>query len=183
MKSQIFLLLGALLLVQIVHSAPAESESSTTPVTSTTTSTTTTPSSTDTSSTTTAAPKTDANETTQPSVAVSSSHDQHQVNSSFTCFDRSIGYYADIERNCQVYHFCILGDYNGEAVYQRISYLCLNDTLFDQQILDCVPEAKMSAKCAESAKYFWESNKTLRESVQGNGKSTQDKSANSTESH
>lgn len=87
--------------------------------------------------------------------------------SSFTCFNRTIGYYGDVERECKIYHFCLLGDYNGEIVYQRISYLCLNETVFDQQALDCVDSKSVNAPCVDSPKFYEESNRLLRDAVVG----------------
>nr|ATU82869.1 secreted Chitin-binding peritrophin-like protein [Pristhesancus plagipennis] len=49
---------------------------------------------------------------------------------SFSCQDRPIGYYADVETNCQVYHMC------GEGGRQY-SYTCPNTTLFHQRMLIC----------------------------------------------
>lgn len=91
----------------------------------------------------------------------------HIINktSTFTCFGREMGYYADTERDCRIYFFCMAGDYNGELVYQRISYLCLNEDVFDQQALDCVPAAKSTTKCAESGHYFSTSNQVLRSAI------------------
>lgn len=87
--------------------------------------------------------------------------------SSFTCFNRTIGYYGDVERECKIYHFCLLGDYNGETVYQRISYLCLNETVFDQQALDCVDPKSVNAPCTDSPRFYQESNRLLRDAVVG----------------
>lgn len=92
----------------------------------------------------------------------------HAAASSFTCFNRSIGYYGDIDHDCKIYHFCLLGDYNGETVYQRISYLCLNETMFDQQALDCVEQSNMTAPCKESPNFYDQSNKMLRDAIVGN---------------
>lgn len=114
---------------------------------------------------------------TTSSMAVSSAHDQLNA-SSFTCYGRLIGYYGDIEHDCKVYHFCLLGDYNGDPVYQRISYLCLNNTVFDQQALDCVEPAKMSSPCKESANFYDSSNAILREAIVGNQKSAESDTAN-----
>lgn len=101
-------------------------------------------------------------------MAVSSAQDPaHAQNTSFTCFSRAVGYYADVDSACKVYHFCMLGDYNGQEVYQRISYLCLNDTVFDQQALDCVDSAKMMAPCADSPRHYDESNTILRKAMIG----------------
>lgn len=48
----------------------------------------------------------------------------------FSCTGRPVGYYADLETNCQVYHMC--GE--GERQY---SYMCPNTTLFHQRMLIC----------------------------------------------
>lgn len=107
---------------------------------------------------------------TTASMAVSQAHDMSLNTSSFTCYGRSIGYYADAEHDCKVYHFCLLGEYNGDTVYQRISYLCLNETKFDQQALDCVDSGKLLAPCKDSPNYFESSNVILREAIIGNPK-------------
>lgn len=157
-----------LVLAQAVQSAPTEVETSTATPTTTIASTTTSaaPAPADSSSTTPLTPieTKDAAANTTDSVAVSSAQDQSHLNhTTFTCYGRKIGYYADVEADCKIYHFCILGDYNGEPVYQRISYLCLNETLFDQQALDCV--SKLSAPCSDSSKYYEESNNLLRSAI------------------
>lgn len=91
----------------------------------------------------------------------------HLTNSSFTCLNRQVGYYADVDTDCKVYHFCMLGEFNGQEVYQRVSYMCVNDTSFDQQALDCVETAKMNTTCPESSKFFDSSNAALRQAVVG----------------
>lgn len=72
-----------------------------------------------------------------------------------------------MEHDCKVYHFCLLGEYNGEAVYQRISYLCLNDTVFDQQALDCVQPANITGSCKDSQLHYDGSNQILRQAILG----------------
>lgn len=81
----------------------------------------------------------------------------------FSCHGRQLGYYADIEHNCKVYHFCIQGDFDGELVSQRVTYLCLNETVFDQQKLDCIEPIYLSAPCEKSSDYFEVSNLMLKE--------------------
>uniref|UniRef100_A0A146L8P7 Chitin-binding type-2 domain-containing protein n=1 Tax=Lygus hesperus TaxID=30085 RepID=A0A146L8P7_LYGHE len=49
---------------------------------------------------------------------------------SFSCAGRPIGYYADVENNCQTYHMC------GEKG-EMYSYACPNTTLFHQRMLIC----------------------------------------------
>lgn len=137
------------------RSAPTDSEASTTPMAPTEKS----------PSSTTPVPKSD---TETSSMAVSAAQDTpHLSNTTFTCYSRKVGYYADIDSSCKVYHFCMLGDYNGQEVYQRISYLCLGETVFDQQVLDCVEPSKISAPCSDAAKYYDESNTVLRKAILG----------------
>lgn len=126
--------------------------------------------------TTTATPSTSvAPETTSPaeqaSTVASTPTDLPDIsaytNTSFTCYGRSLGYYADVVQNCKVYHFCLLGEYNGEPIYQRVSYLCMNEKVFDQQALDCVKESELKAPCKDSAQHYDISNKALRQAVLG----------------
>lgn len=111
----------------------------------------------------------DSSTTQAPAMAVASAQENHSklTNTSFTCYGRTVGYYADVDLACKVYHFCLPGDYNGEPVFQRISYLCLNETTFDQQALDCVVAEKMSAPCADSPKHYDTSNSVLRQALIG----------------
>ena len=45
------------------------------------------------------------------------------------------GKYADPAAECQVFHFCALGDTDGSLV--TYSFLCPNGTIFNQQYLIC----------------------------------------------
>lgn len=105
------------------------------------------------------------------------------TNTTFTCYGKSLGYYADIVQKCKVYHFCLLGEYNGEPIYQRVSYLCMNDKVFDQQALDCVKEAELRASCDKSPAYYDISNSVLRKAVLGNQASNEVEAAKSDEEH
>jgi hypothetical protein len=46
----------------------------------------------------------------------------------------SIGYYADTESKCQVFHICTSNDKNGLS---SISFLCPNGTIFNQNYFIC----------------------------------------------
>ena len=48
----------------------------------------------------------------------------------FDCKDRAIGYYADVEFNCQVFHIC-------DAFGRRVSMICPNETAFNQEYRVC----------------------------------------------
>ena len=53
----------------------------------------------------------------------------------FSCKDREYGYYADIENNCEIFHVCM--PLEGDTNFQQWSFLCGNQTIFDQQTLTC----------------------------------------------
>ncbi|CAG0892381.1 unnamed protein product [Cyprideis torosa] len=48
------------------------------------------------------------------------------VTFTFDCTGRSLGFYADQEFNCQIFHLC-------DADGRRIPYICANETAFNQQ--------------------------------------------------
>lgn len=52
------------------------------------------------------------------------------VTFTFDCSDRPVGFYADQEFNCQIFHMC---DEDG----RRIPYMCANDTAFNQEFRIC----------------------------------------------
>ncbi|KAL6420569.1 hypothetical protein ACFW04_013225 [Cataglyphis niger] len=52
------------------------------------------------------------------------------VSTNFSCFNRPMGFYADVEANCRVYHTC---DDHGN----KFSYRCPEETAFRQDALIC----------------------------------------------
>ncbi|XP_037092983.1 U-scoloptoxin(01)-Er1a-like [Pollicipes pollicipes] len=71
-------------------------------------------------------------------------------NIAFTCEGQLPGYYADVDFQCQVWHFCTL-----EAA--RYSFLCPNQTVFNQQYrvcdwwynVDCASSSDLAANNAD----------------------------------
>ncbi|XP_063597297.1 U-scoloptoxin(01)-Cw1a-like [Penaeus indicus] len=61
---------------------------------------------------------------------------------SFSCVDRPYGYYADIEANCQVFHICL-----NNNIW---SFLCPNQTLFNQEYFVCDHATNVDCSLAES---------------------------------
>lgn len=57
----------------------------------------------------------------------------------FDCTGRAYGYYADTDANCQVFHVCLpITDEAGEvAETAHYSFMCNNETIFDQESLTC----------------------------------------------
>lgn len=86
--------------------------------------------------------------------------------STFSCHGRPFGHYADVERHCQIYHLCnpiTLGfNHNSQLIYQRISFLCLNDAIFDQRQMLCVDQDRLTTHCSEAVDFYASSNRRLR---------------------
>jgi len=64
----------------------------------------------------------------------------------FSCEGRSYGYYADPTTNCQVFHIC-LGD--GDIKW---SFLCPNQTIFNQQYFVC--DYAVNVDCLSAEGYY-----------------------------
>jgi len=76
------------------------------------------------------------------------------LDTSFTCEGRDYNYYADVANNCQIFHVClpILDEAQVEVVeYQQWSFVCGNQTIFDQSTLTCnYPQDAFPCEEAES---------------------------------
>ncbi|XP_043190283.1 U-scoloptoxin(01)-Er1a-like isoform X1 [Amphibalanus amphitrite] len=72
---------------------------------------------------------------------------------SFSCDGRAYGYYADVSNDCQLFHICVpvLGA-DGEVLStDQYSFLCGNQTIFDQATLTCnYPVDSLPCEDAES---------------------------------
>lgn len=82
-----------------------------------------------------------------------------QNTSTFTCYGKLTGYYADVKLGCRVYHFCTQIDGIEGTSYQRMSYICLEGSLFDQRDLNCVRRADLKVQCEDAEKEYDSSNK------------------------
>ncbi|XP_045612062.1 U-scoloptoxin(01)-Cw1a-like [Procambarus clarkii] len=58
---------------------------------------------------------------------------------SFSCDGRPYGYYADVDNACRVFHVCLpIQDDLGQVIQTaHFSFLCGNQTIFDQETLTC----------------------------------------------
>jgi len=81
--------------------------------------------------------------------------------SKFSCYGRQFGQYADVDKDCRVFHLCypFINDESEGFVYQRITFLCQNQTVFDQNKLICVDNSTVDYPCHESPLHYQESNK------------------------
>ena len=73
----------------------------------------------------------------------------------FSCEGQAYGYYADVENNCEVFHICLPIENNeGEVIeYAKWSFVCGNQTVFDQQTLTC-NHRDDAFPCEESSSLF-----------------------------
>lgn len=79
--------------------------------------------------------------------------------STFSCDGKITGYYADVKLNCRVYHFCTQLDGVDGPSYQRMSYMCLENSFFDQGDLNCVDQADLKVTCDKAEAQYEKSNK------------------------
>ena len=79
--------------------------------------------------------------------------------STFSCVGRMTGYYADVKLGCRIYHFCTAMDGLAETTYERMSYICLEGSVFDQKDLNCVREKELKTPCFEAESEYESSNR------------------------
>jgi len=88
-------------------------------------------------------------------------------NGSFSCYERHYGYYADITKDCSTFHLCypVQETTSQRILYQRFSFFCSDNAVFDQQNLVCVENSTTPIDCHASVKYYAISNEKLLESL------------------
>jgi len=75
------------------------------------------------------------------------------VTFNFDCTDRPIGFYADVEQDCMIFHMC---DEDG----RRIPYMCGNETSFNQKFRVC--DWNYNVDCASSPDWYYLNDLTYR---------------------
>jgi len=78
------------------------------------------------------------------------------VTFTFDCQDRPIGFYADIEFDCMIFHLC---DEDG----RRIPYMCGNNTSFNQKFRVC--DWNYNVDCQSSPEWYYLNDLTYRQDV------------------
>ncbi|XP_035224906.1 uncharacterized protein LOC118197503 [Stegodyphus dumicola] len=74
------------------------------------------------------------------------------VKTTFSCSND--GYYADVDNNCRIFHVC----HSGARGTQQWSFLCGNQTLFNQLTLTCAsPEDAIP--CPEAPSFYYVNDK------------------------
>src|SRR5262249_4337409 len=78
----------------------------------------------------------------------------------FSCFGREFGQYADVTNDCHIFHLCYpyLNSTTGRFNYQRISFLCDQNSVFDQKNFRCVDNSSLEYKCDDAPSFYKSSN-------------------------
>ncbi|XP_063708632.1 uncharacterized protein LOC134837196 [Culicoides brevitarsis] len=84
---------------------------------------------------------------------------RENISDGFSCKNKSNGYYADPENDCQIFHVCHNVDYGmtrrgRKMMVYRWSFICPEDTVFDQNQYTCVRTTDSSIECADSPQYY-----------------------------
>ncbi|KAI1298737.1 hypothetical protein HDE_04083 [Halotydeus destructor] len=78
-----------------------------------------------------------------------------KIDTSFDCTGRPYGFYGDVRNACKVYHVCSpKTDEYGKLFYEHYSFVCNTGTVFDQKILACVEETKLTVPCHLSEQFY-----------------------------
>jgi len=106
---------------------------------------------------------TDAQTSTESNELITSEYnglDEKESESSFSCYGRSFGQYADVSKECRVFHLCypFFNSSSDELLYQRITFLCDDESVFDQKRFICVDNSTIEHKCTDSEALYVTSN-------------------------
>lgn len=98
--------------------------------------------------------------TTSTTPTPASPSGSYENTTTFSCYNRPTGYYADVKLHCVIYHFCTQIEISsGESKYQRMSYVCMEGSFFDQKDLNCVMKKDLNVPCERAAEHYESSNK------------------------
>ncbi|CAH0717044.1 unnamed protein product, partial [Brenthis ino] len=79
---------------------------------------------------------------------------RENITDTFSCENRTYGYYADVDNECQIFHVCLPSQMpSGRNVTYRWSFICPQETIFNQEVLVCTRE-RDSIPCEDSPNYY-----------------------------
>uniref|UniRef100_A0A2A4J555 Chitin-binding type-2 domain-containing protein n=1 Tax=Heliothis virescens TaxID=7102 RepID=A0A2A4J555_HELVI len=79
---------------------------------------------------------------------------RENITDTFSCENRTYGYYADVDNECQVFHVCLPSQTpSGRNVTYRWSFICPSETVFNQEALTCTRVAD-SIDCKDSPDFY-----------------------------
>ncbi|XP_063631573.1 uncharacterized protein LOC134802791 [Cydia splendana] len=80
---------------------------------------------------------------------------RENITDTFSCENRTYGYYADVDNECQVFHVCLPSQTpSGRSVTYRWSFICPNETVFNQEVLVCT-RPRDAIDCEDSPNYYY----------------------------
>ncbi|XP_053621563.1 uncharacterized protein LOC128681577 [Plodia interpunctella] len=79
---------------------------------------------------------------------------RENITDTFSCENRTYGYYADVDNDCQLFHVCLPSQTpSGRNVTYKWSFICPSETVFNQVVLVCTRPID-SIPCEESEMYY-----------------------------
>ncbi|XP_068622064.1 uncharacterized protein PF3D7_1120000 [Battus philenor] len=79
---------------------------------------------------------------------------RENITDTFSCDNRTYGYYADVDNECQIFHVCLPSQsVSGRAVTYRWSFICPAETVFNQEVLTCT-RPREAIPCEDSPAYY-----------------------------
>ncbi|XP_076354793.1 uncharacterized protein LOC143249205 [Tachypleus tridentatus] len=80
----------------------------------------------------------------------------YPIDVTFSCYGKPFGYYADPNNECKIYHVCRpVADNTGNVMrYLRYSFVCPNQTMFDQHYLVCT-YPHQAVPCSNISDYLY----------------------------
>ncbi|CAG9794147.1 unnamed protein product [Diatraea saccharalis] len=79
---------------------------------------------------------------------------RENITDTFSCENRTYGYYADVDNECQVFHVCLPSQTpSGRNVTYRWSFICPKETIFNQEVLVCT-RSRDAIPCEESPMFY-----------------------------
>ncbi|XP_052754309.1 uncharacterized protein LOC113509263 [Galleria mellonella] len=79
---------------------------------------------------------------------------RENITDTFSCENRTYGYYADVDNDCQIFHVCLPSQApSGRNVTYRWSFICPNETIFNQEVLVCT-RPREAIPCEDAPMYY-----------------------------
>uniref|UniRef100_A0A1I8PQ48 Chitin-binding type-2 domain-containing protein n=1 Tax=Stomoxys calcitrans TaxID=35570 RepID=A0A1I8PQ48_STOCA len=78
-----------------------------------------------------------------------------EITDNFSCANKTYGYYADVDNDCQIFHVCLPVTYaDGKENTFRWSFICPEETVFSQDSFTCMRPEDMTITCEDSLSYY-----------------------------
>ncbi|XP_039747862.1 uncharacterized protein LOC120625018 [Pararge aegeria] len=79
---------------------------------------------------------------------------RENITDTFSCENRTYGYYADVDNECQLFHVCLpTQTTTGRNITYKFSFICPKETMFNQEVLVCT-RPRESIPCEESPSFY-----------------------------